>query len=236
MAIDRRLEAVLSGVFVAAALLYLSGVGAGPARLALKPVPALALAAWVFVRRRDPPGRIATAGLLLSALGDALLESGRFLPGLVAVLAAHVAYLLAFVLDEPRLRLLRLIPFAAWSAGAYGLLRPGLGAMALPVGVYVCVITLMMWRAAARVGGARTPLGAARAGALGAVAFGASDTLIAFDRFLAPMPAARVPILVLYWLGQLGIAASVALGQCPTAAPSGARRSLPPSSTSRFAS
>jgi uncharacterized membrane protein YhhN len=213
VAIDRRLEAVLSGVFVAAALLYLSGVGSGPARLALKPVPALVLAAWVFVRRRDAPGRTATAGLLLSALGDALLETDRFVPGLVAFMAAHIAYVLAFVLDEARLRLLRLLPFAAWSAGAYGLLRPGLGAMAIPVGAYVCVITLMMWRAAARVGGARTPLGAARAGALGAVAFGASDTLIAFDRFLQPLPAARIPILVLYWLGQLGIAASMALGR-----------------------
>lgn len=213
MAIDRRLEAVLSGVCVAAAVLYLSGVGAGPARLALKPVPALALAAWVFVRRRDAPGRIATAGLLLSALGDALLETDRFLPGLVAFLAAHIAYALAFVLDEPRLRLLRLVPFAAWSAGTYGLLRPGLGQMALAVGVYVCVITLMMWRAAARVGSERTHPGAARAGALGAVAFGASDTLIAFDRFLEPMPGARIPILVLYWLGQLGIAASLAFGR-----------------------
>jgi uncharacterized membrane protein YhhN len=85
--------------------------------------------------------------------------------------------------------------------------------MALPVAVYVCVITLMMWRAAARVGSAHATVAAARAGALGAVAFGASDTLIAFDRFFEPLPAARVPIMVLYWLGQLGIAASIALGR-----------------------
>jgi alkenylglycerophosphocholine hydrolase len=210
---DPRLEAVLAGVFTAAALLFLSGLGGESARLGLKPVPALALAFWVFARRRDPPGRLTTAGLLLSALGDVVLESGRFLPGLVAFLAAHIAYVLAFVLDERRPRLLLLLPFAAWSAGAFGLLRPGLGAMALPVGVYVCVITVMMWRAAARVGSPHVPTGAARAGALGAVAFGASDTLIAFDRFLEPMPGARVPILVLYWLGQLGIAASMALAR-----------------------
>jgi uncharacterized membrane protein YhhN len=210
---DPRLEAALAGVATAAALLYLSGMGTAAARLGLKPIPALALAFWVFTRRRDPPGRLATAGLLLSALGDVVLESGRFLPGLVAFLAAHIAYVLAFVLDERRLRLLRLLPFAAWSVGAYGLLRPGLGAMALPVAVYVCVITLMMWRAAARVGSAHVTVAAARAGALGAVAFGASDTLIAFDRFFEPLPAARVPIMVLYWLGQLGIAASIALGR-----------------------
>jgi uncharacterized membrane protein YhhN len=210
---DPRLEAVLAGVATAAALLYLSGLGTASARLGLKPIPALALAFWVFARRRDPPGRLTTAGLLLSALGDVVLESGRFLPGLVAFLAAHIAYVLGFVLDERRLLLLRLLPFAAWSMGAYGLLRPGLGAMALPVGVYVGVITVMMWRAAARVGSAHVPIGAGRAGALGAVAFGASDTLIAFDRFLEPLPAARVPIMVLYWLGQLGIAASMALAR-----------------------
>ncbi len=37
---------------------------------------------------------------------------------------------------------------------------------------------------------------------------GASDTLIAFDRFHAPIAGVRLPILLLYWLGQWGIAAS----------------------------
>jgi uncharacterized membrane protein YhhN len=170
----------------------------------------LTLAAWVAARRREPLGRLVTAGLLLSALGDVILGAGRFLPGLIAFLAAHVAYVVAFVVDERRLRLARLLPFAAWSASAFGLLRPGLGAMTLPVAAYMAVITLMMWRAAARVGSARTPPVAARLGLAGAIAFGASDTLIAFDRFLQPIAGAEVPILLLYWLGQWGIAASAA--------------------------
>jgi uncharacterized membrane protein YhhN len=209
--VDRRLEAALAGVFVAAAVLYLSGIGAGPARIALKPVPVLALALWVAARSREPLGRLVTAGLLLSALGDVVLETGRFLPGLVAFLTAHVAYVVGFVSDERRLRPGLLVPFAAWSAGAYALLRPGLGEMALPVAVYVALITVMMWRAAARVGGAGTPLLNARLGALGAVAFGASDTLVAFGRFRQPIPYGELTIMLLYWLGQLGIAASAAL-------------------------
>ena len=44
------------------------------------------------------------------------------------------------------------------------------------------------------------------------VAFGASDTLIAFNRFAAPIPGVRWPIMILYWLGQSGIAASAVLG------------------------
>ena len=206
---DRRLEALLAGVGVAAALLYLSGFG-GPPRLALKPVPVLALAAWVSVRCREPLGRIVTVGLLLSAIGDVILGAGHFLHGLVAFLAAHVAYVAAFVADERRLRLARLLPFAAWSALAFSLLRPGLDEMTLPVAVYVTVITLMMWRASARVGSPTTSPLAARLGVAGAIAFGASDTLIAFDRFLQPIAHVELPVLLLYWLGQWGIAASAA--------------------------
>jgi hypothetical protein len=37
-------------------------------------------------------------------------------------------------------------------------------------------------------------------------------TLIAFDRFDAPIPGVRLPIMLLYWLGQWGIAASAVRG------------------------
>jgi uncharacterized membrane protein YhhN len=208
---DPRLEAVLAGIFMAAVVLYLGGFGTGAARLALKPVPALVLAVWVAARNRGLLGRLVAAGLVLSALGDGLLEAGRFLPGLVAFLFAHVAYLAAFVSDERRLRLARLVPFAAWTAGAFSLLRPGLGEMAVPVAVYIGVITLMLWRACARVGSPAVPARAAWLGLAGAIAFGASDTLLAFDRFLQPIEGVHLPILVLYWAGQCGIAASAAL-------------------------
>jgi len=65
-------------------------------------------------------------------------------------------------------------------------------------------------RASARVGG-KVPARAAWLGLAGAIAFGASDTMIAFDRFSTPIPGARWPIMILYWLGQGGIAASAAL-------------------------
>jgi uncharacterized membrane protein YhhN len=197
---------------VAAALLYLGGLVTGLPRLALKPVPALALAAWVALRCRRPLGRLTSAGLLLSAIGDVLLDAGRFLPGLFAFLAGHVAYIAAFLSVERRPALGRALPFVAWGAGTFALLRPGLGSMAVPVAVYVAVIMIMMWRAAARVGSRRTPALAAMLGLAGAVAFGVSDTLIAFARFDAPIPGVRLPILLLYWLGQWGIAASAVLG------------------------
>jgi alkenylglycerophosphocholine hydrolase len=40
----------------------------------------------------------------------------------------------------------------------------------------------------------------------GAVSFGISDSLIAWNRFLAPVPNAFVPVMLFYWIGQAGIA------------------------------
>jgi hypothetical protein len=62
------------------------------------------------------------------------------------------------------------------------------------------------------------PARAAWLGLAGAIAFGASDTLLAFDRFLQPIDGVQVPILALYWLGQSGIAASAAFA-APREAP-----------------
>jgi uncharacterized membrane protein YhhN len=204
---------VLAGVGLATALLYFFGLAVGwpDLRLVVKPFPALALAVWVATRCQEPPARLVAAGLALSALGDVQLERGLFLPGLLAFLSAHLAYVAAFLAADRRPALARALPFLAWGATAFALLRPGLGPMAVPVGVYVAVICTMMWRAAARLGSPATPAMAALLGLAGAVAFGASDTLIAFDRFSSPIPGARWPIMVLYWLGQLGIAASAVL-------------------------
>jgi len=205
---------VLAGVGIGTALLYFAGLAAAsPALcLAVKPFPALALAAWVALRCPRPLGRLTVAGLVLSALGDFLLEVGLFLPGLLAFLAAHLAYVAAFLVADRRPAPGRALPFLAWGLVAFAILRPGLGPMAVPVAVYVAVICTMMWRAAARVGSPGTPALAAALGLAGAVSFGASDTLIAFNRFAAPIPGVRWPIMILYWLGQAGIAASAVLG------------------------
>lgn len=201
--------------FLLAALVYVAALGAGAARLRLivKPVPALALAMAVLSARRDSYARAIAAGLLLSAIGDVLLEfPGRFVAGLLAFLGAHVAYTIAFLGDERRLRLGRALPFAAWLLAAGSWVWPGLGAMALPVVVYMLAIGTMMWRAAARVGGGSTARPGAWPALAGAILFGLSDTLIAIDRFRAPFPGASYAIILLYWAGQAGIAASCLRG------------------------
>jgi uncharacterized membrane protein YhhN len=197
----------LAAVAVVAAVLYLAGLATHQPDLCLvtKPVPALALAALVVSRRRDAYGAALAAGLMLSAGGDLLLEMpGRFVAGLAAFLCAHVAYTAAFLRDERRLRAERAVPFAVWLLAAFAWIRPGLGDMTVPVVVYMLAIGTMMWRAAARWD--EHP--GARAAVIGAVLFGLSDTLIAIDRFRAPIPGAPYAIILLYWAGQAGIAAS----------------------------
>jgi uncharacterized membrane protein YhhN len=170
-----------------------------------KPIPVLCLTAWVL---RAPKGvyrdRLA-AGLVLSLVGDIVIERS-FIAGLVAFLLAHVAYTAAFLADTTRLRLLRAVPVAAYAAGLTAVLWPGLGDLRPAFVAYAVAIGTMLWRAAARVGhrGAATP--GEWAALAGAVLFTLSDSLIALHRFHAPIPAANVPIMLLYWTGQLGIA------------------------------
>jgi uncharacterized membrane protein YhhN len=73
---------VFAGVGIGTALLHFVGMAMElPALcLATKPFPALALAAWAFVNSPRALGRLTAAGLVLSAVGDVLLEIGLFLP------------------------------------------------------------------------------------------------------------------------------------------------------------
>jgi uncharacterized membrane protein YhhN len=200
-------------VGVMAALFHLAGLwGELPLlRLVTKPLPVLCLALWVLHRERDRYASLVTSGLALSLVGDVLLEvAGHFLAGLVAFLMAHLCYVGAFCSDQRRPALLPALPFAAWGLLVYAELMPHLGQLRVPVAIYVIAIFAMMWRSAARVGSARVAGLSAWLGLAGAVLFGVSDTLIAFDRFQAPIPGARYAIILLYWAGQAGIASSVA--------------------------
>lgn len=202
----------VAGAALAAAVAYFVAMAADLPwlRLVAKPLPALLLASWVTWRCHDLPGRLVAVGLVLSAFADTFLELQLFLPGLAAFLLAHLCYVAAFVSSDARPAVWRALPFAAFGVTAFATLQPGLGATALPVGAYVATICTMMWRAAARLGG-RTHARAAWVGLAGALAFGASDTILAFDRFSRPIAGAGWPIMILYWLGQWGIAASAAL-------------------------
>jgi uncharacterized membrane protein YhhN len=200
---------LLLAIGILSAGAYCLGLALDQRRLSLlaKPLPVLCLLLWVLQGASGPYARFVALGLALSLVADILIEVS-FLAGLATFLLAHVAYIVAFCADNPGWRPLLALPFLAWGAGVLAYLWPRLGQMRPPVVAYVLVICTMMWRAAARIDGGPATLFAEGAALVGAVIFAASDTLIALDRFHSPIRGVRYPIILLYWLGQWGIALS----------------------------
>lgn len=210
----RRRDGVLLILALLAAVACLASLAAGRPEWVLlaKPIPVLALAALLL----PPAGlyaRLVLGGLLFSAAGDVLLELGpqRFLFGVGAFFVAHFFYIAAFWSAEKRLRPLAALPALLLGLLVFPRLLPGLERqnMLVPVALYTLALCTMFWRALARV---QAGAGAAIwAGAWGAAAFAASDSLLALERFApggAPVPDVRYAILGLYWVGQLGITLS----------------------------
>lgn len=220
---SRAARLILPSVAVLCGLVYLVRVPRleGCGLPIVKAVPVLLLAAWAARASRNTPGRLVAAGLGASAFGDFLLDLGAdtFLPGVAAFALAHVLYTLAFARADRRLRPLTAVPFVLWGGLVLWRVMPGLGPESLPVAAYVAVISVMMWRATAQAAGVWSQ--GAWLGLIGAVLFGASDTLIALGRW-GGLAAGGWLVMVLYWTGQLGIAGwGVVRGFGEPARPSG---------------
>ncbi len=196
---------------VAAGAGHLLAESAGETLWALvaKPIPVLLLLARVCVARFSPLQWPLALGLALSALADVLMQRpDGFLAGLAVFLVAHLAYTTGFWRGRPALLAARALPFLLFGSLMGFWITPGTAGMAIPVGVYVLAISLMMWRAAALAGAPRLHPLVGRLALGGAILFAASDSLIAIHRFVAPQAWANPPIMLLYWIGQTGIAAS----------------------------
>lgn len=154
----------------------------------LKPLPLLLCLALVW-RRADRQGQpVATRWLLA---------------GLAAFLLAHGCYIVLFHRGLPWLsHRPALLAVLACAALVYGYLAThGLPAdMRLPVAAYVLVIAGMAAQAIGRAQMLRSA--GARCVAWGALSFMVSDSILAIDRFVQPLPAATVWVLGSYYLAQ----------------------------------
>jgi len=182
-----------------------------------KPILVPALLLYLFLNTRnegDAPVRLVMAGLILSWLGDViLLFSARselfFAMGLVAFLIAHLLYIAAYIRSvrgTAGVAFLRrkpgwLLPFMLLFVVLYGSLYPGLGSMRIPVFVYTATILLMAVFALNRKD--RVPEASFYACLFGAMLFILSDSLLAFDKFLVPIPYAGVLVMSTYVAAQV---------------------------------
>ena len=198
---------------LAGAAVFLYGRITGDAQLSLltKGIPVIALLLWL---RQAPAGtyrRWICIGLVFSLAGDILLDwpGDLFVFGLGAFLIGHLAYLRAYVSDS-RLPALPALLLALIAGGAMFaiLASSGLGELLSPVACYATAISLMLWRALSRIGHPDLQPGSTWLAAVGAALFVLSDSLIGIDRFVTSFDAAPYAIILTYWLGQWGIAAS----------------------------
>lgn len=203
--------AALSGAVSVAYLGFLHGEPA-PLRTAMKTaaIAILSILPLTYLGTPNAPAGallLLTLALALSALGDFFLalkdQSRFFVPGLGSFLAAHVAYVIAFV------------PYASGFSGAgiavliaalvaAGLLlariAPKLGRLRVPVFAYFAVIMTMV-AASLSILEASWVLGA------GAVTFALSDSLIAVRKFWTPFAFINEAVWITYIAAQFMIVA-----------------------------
>lgn len=154
------------------------------------------------------------AGLVLSLVGDVLLmlPANLFAAGLGAFLVAHVFYVSAFAThgggrSSSRMAIL---PFAGIAATMLLWLWPALGALRIPVALYIGVIATMAWQGWARF--LRVRDASSRQAAWGALFFLTSDGVLAASRFRGPLAdrsTVTIAVLGTYLAAQWLIASSV---------------------------
>ncbi|HOV20901.1 MAG TPA: lysoplasmalogenase family protein, partial [Ottowia sp.] len=153
--------------------------------------------------------------LLCSLSGDAfLMLPGHFIAGLVSFLLAHVGYVALFRQGVPWFRHRRaLLAALALGAGMYAFLWQGglPAALRVPVAAYVLVIALMAAQAWGRWAVLRDR--PALWVALGACFFMLSDSLLATNRFVTPLPWAQVWVLSTYYAAQALIVGGMLRGR-----------------------
>jgi len=197
------LTIVLLVIFTGFALLFMATLSAAPYPLdyLVKTVPILCLMVLAFRSIPGAKGRLIGVGLLFSGAGDILLQIDGvrfFVHGLGAFLIAHLFYIAAFI-RQPAITRSKLPVIAA--IGVYGaamgiVLFPRLGDMIIPVTVYLIIILGM---------GVAACLGSTNHTfvIVGAGLFILSDSLIAINRFLWPLPLSGYLVMGTYYAAQL---------------------------------
>ena len=208
---------IAPAVILAFAILDWLAVGFGwqKTKYATKPLVMLVLLVWILLNGgMQYPLILFTLGAVFSLLGDIwlMLPGNFFLAGLVSFLIAHIMYIVGFisgaVLVTPLLVLISILVIAAAvivmrkiRRGVYN--QTGARRLRWSVTIYGVVISLMLLSALSTIGRPGWNMTDSLTIALGAVLFYASDTMLAYDRFVKPIQHGRLYVRITYHLGQL---------------------------------
>lgn len=161
-------------------------------------------------------------GILLSLVGDVLLMISLdrfFLLGLVAFLLAHIFYVIGFNIPLPALSAWSVILVVLIGWGGSKVIRrilvsvdeKGQGHMRLPITLYSMVISIMLLSAMIKLNDLTWTASAALLVSLGAFLFYLSDIILAWNKFVTPIPYGRIYNIAAYHLGQILLIAGIVL-------------------------
>lgn len=181
-----------------------------------KPLLLISLIAWFYSQTpdRSRSEKLFLVGLLFSLVGDIFLMFTEvaelyFMLGLGAFLIAQANYAMAFLVDaRGKENLLKSKPWLSLPFFAYGgyfvwMLYPNLGALIIPVVAYALVLVLMGITAVNRI-----PSVAPRSASLvlvGALLFIASDSILAYAKFVEPFSYNRILVMTTYGVAQFAL-------------------------------
>ncbi|KAJ2607424.1 hypothetical protein EV177_005529 [Coemansia sp. RSA 1804] len=197
--LPHRIAVVLAGIYLAAVVCNWTNV-----KYALKPAVTLLLA----LPTARGPSHAVFVGLLLSALGDTFLmlpdQESMFVPGLLSFLVAHILYLNGFnaTLRSGGVSWIVAAPLGAFVSAMAAALYDGVArvedtGVQVGVVVYILTIALMTYKAAMT----QTPLLV-----IGSLLFCVSDSILAWDKFVASYSWCELGIMATYYAAQLCIA------------------------------
>lgn len=202
---------ILNLLFMITAAIYIAATPFKPYFFAplLKILPLCVLLAATYGQLSGRTRLWGFLAVLLCACGDVLLAltiPDSFIFGLGLFLLGHILYLVAFSQYANRrfflakVTLSTVVVLSAFTLSS--MLLPATNALAIPVAAYICIITAMVVVAVFAWSQSIQHL-------IGAFMFLVSDTILAWNMFLSPVPFADYTIMLTYYTAQLFLVAGL---------------------------
>jgi uncharacterized membrane protein YhhN len=185
----------------------------------MKPILLPILMIAVAVSENFPTKKILLTALTFSWIGDIILlfsDKGElyFIYGLVAFLISHLIYIVLFSKQQntrannnKAVFWMGILAILTYFVFMIDTLFPKLGPLKIPVLIYAIVITTMLFFAFK--GSLKWAIPANNYILIGAIVFVSSDSILAFNKFYAPIAHASFYIMVTYCLAQYLIVSGV---------------------------
>lgn len=168
----------------------------------LKPLTSILVIALAWRLGERPINKyfkLTMAALVFCLIGDSLLLFPHlFIGGLIAFLIGHILFAISFVARGGFSRNVGiLIPLLLYGAAFYYYIYDHLGALSIPVAIYIAFIMLMAWQGIALYYKQKST--ATLCIAIGVVLFLISDSILAYNKFVSPVGYSSYWILSTYW-------------------------------------